>query len=150
MDEFLERVDPRPQEALNLARVGGLERKVDALVELLGESLEVHPLELVADQVSKSGAIPTAEATNNLEQQVAIAGMRQTSRRSRTAKGKPMLFMTLGDLTGTPHVIAFPDVYRTAKDILNSTFPILVTVVIEMDTSRGETYLRAGKVDKLG
>ena len=61
-----------------------------------------------------------------------------------------MLFLTLEDLTGTLDVIAFPDVYRIAKEMLNSTIPILVTGTIEMDVSRGEPYLRAEKVEKLG
>ena len=60
-----------------------------------------------------------------------------------------MLFLTLEDLTGMLDVIAFPDVYRTAKDLLNSTSPLLVTGVMEMDSSRGEFYLRAERVEML-
>ena len=185
LDEFLSRVDPRPQEAINLVRVGGLEgfgtipsilqrlksgwqagqmslfgwddneadwtleQKVDAQVELLGVSLEAHPLELVADQVSASGAISTADAAGKLGRRVTVAGVRQTSHRSRTAKGEPMLFLTIEDLTGTLDVIAFPDVYHAAKDLLNSSSPMLVTGIIEMDASRGEPYLRAERVSKL-
>lgn len=186
LDEFLARVDPRQQEAVNLARVGGLDsfgtipsilkrldngwqagqmslfgwedseadwvlqQKVDAQVELLGVSLDAHPLELVADRVSASGAISTADAAGKLGRRVTIAGVRQTSRRSRTAKGEPMLFLTLEDLAGTLDVVAFPDAYRAAKELLNSSFPILVTGMMEMDASRGEPYLRAEKVTKLG
>jgi DNA polymerase III alpha subunit len=185
LDEFLSRVDPRPQEAINLARVGGLEsfgtipsilrrlesgwqagqmslfgwveegedwtleQKVAAQMELLGVSLEAHPLELVADQISRSGAISTADAVGRLGRRVTVAGVRQTSHRSRTAKGEPMLFLTLEDLTGMLDVIAFPDVYRIAKDMLNSSFPILMTGMMEMDTSRGEPYLRIEQVGKL-
>ena len=185
LDDFLSRVDPRRQEAINLVRVGGLEgfgsipamlqrldggwkagqmslfgwdnneedwtlgQKVDAQIELLGASLEAHPLELVADQVSKSGAIPMVDAIGKLGRRVTVAGIRQTSHRSRTAKGEPMLFLTLEDLTGMLDVIAFPDVYRTAKDLLNSASPILVTGVMEMDSSRGELYLRAERVEML-
>jgi len=123
---------------------------VDAQVGLLGVSLEAHPLELVADQVSRSGAITTADATDKLGRRVTVAGVRQTSRRSRTAKGEPMLFLTLEDLTGTLDVIAFPDVFRVAKNVLNSGLPVLITGLMEMDTSRGEPYLRAEKVEKLG
>ena len=187
LDEFLERVDPRPQEAINLARVGGagrfreipsilrrlergwqagqmslfvlgnnhevdwtLEQKVNAQVELLGVSLEAHPLELVADKIASSGSISIVDAAGKVGKRVTIAGIRQTSHRSRTAKGEPMLFLTLEDLTGTLDVIAFPNVYRGAKDLLNSSFPILVTGMMEMDTSRGEPYLRAERVTKLG
>ena len=182
LDEFLARVDPRPQEAINLAQVGGLEgfgtipsilrrlesgwqagqmnlfewddheadwtleQKVEAQVELLGVSLEVHPLELVADKIAASGSISTADAAGKLGKRVTVAGIRQTSHRSRTAKGEPMLFLALEDLAGTLDVIAFPNVYRAAKALLNSSAPILVTGMMEMDTSRGEPYLRAEKV----
>jgi DNA-directed DNA polymerase III PolC len=186
LDEFLSRVDPRKQEANNLARVGGfegfgtipsilqrlengwqagqmslfgwgekvddwtLEQKVTAQVELLGVSIEAHPLELAADLISKSGSISTADAAGKLGRRVTIAGVRQTSHRSHTSTGESMLFLTMEDLTGSLDIIAFPDVYRVAKDLLNSTFPILVTGVMEMDTSRGEPYLRAERVTRLG
>ena len=126
-----------------------LEQKVNAQVELLGMSLEAHPLELVADKIASSGSISIADAAGKVGKRVTVAGIRQTSHRSRTAKGEPMLFLTLEDLTGTLDAIAFPDVYRTAKDLLNSISPILVTGMMEMDTSRGEPYLRAERVMKL-
>ena len=126
-----------------------LEQKVNAQVELLGVSLEAHPLELVADKIASSGSISIVDAAGKVGKRVTVAGIRQTSHRSRTAKGEPMLFLTLEDLSGTLAVIAFPDVYRTAKDLLNSSSPILVTGMIEMDTSRGEPYLRAERVKKL-
>jgi len=127
-----------------------LQQKVEAQVELLGVSLEAHPLELVADKIASSGSVSIIDAAGKLGKRVTIAGIRQTSHRGRTAKGEPMLFMTLEDLTGTLDVIAFPDVYRVAKNLLNSTSPILITGMMEMDTSRGEPYLRAEKVTQLG
>lgn len=186
LDDFLTRVDPRTQEAINLAKVGGLEgfgsipailkrlesgwqagqmslfgwesgtaedwtlqQKVDAQAELLGVSLEAHPLEMVSKQITASGAISTAEAAGKLGQRVTVAGVRQTSHRSRTAKGEPMLFLTIEDLTGMLDVIAFPDTYRTAKDLLHASVPILITGVMEMDASRSEPYLRAARVMKI-
>jgi error-prone DNA polymerase len=186
LDDFLSRVDPRVQEAIHLARVGGLEgfgsipsmlqrlesgwragqmslfgwesldadwtleQKMDAQLELLGVSLEAHPLELAAEAITKSGAITTLEAAERIGRRVTLAGVRQTSHHSRTAKGEPMLFLTLEDLTGTLDVIAFPGVYRAAKNLLNSSAPLLVTGMLEMDASRGEPFLRAEKVAKLG
>ena len=124
-------------------------QKMDAQVELLGISLEAHPLELAADRVSKSSSIPIADAVGKLGQRVTIAGIRQTSHRSRTAKGDPMLFMTIEDLTGTLDVIAFPDVYRIAKDLLNSNSPMFLTGILDMDTSRGEPCLRIEKAARV-
>jgi DNA polymerase-3 subunit alpha len=175
-------VDPRHQEAENLAKIGALDgfgkipailsrlqsggwqrdqmslfvwsdtseedwtlqQKVDAQLEILGASLEAHPLELVQDKIS--GAISSIDAVAKIGRRVTVAGVRQTSRRSRTAKGDLMLFLTIEDLQGTLDVILFPDVYRAAKPILETNPPMLITGVMEMDKERGEPYLRAEKV----
>ena len=210
LEDFLARVDPRPQEAGDLARVGALEgfgaipailqslesggprkrsgmryqpgqmnlfeypqsghgypqsgkkasegseedwtqsQKVAAQEELLGVSLEVHPLELVAEKVRTAGAITTVEAAGRLGQRVTVAGLRQSGHRSRTAKGEWMMFLTLEDLAGMLDVVVFPDAYRRSREAIHSSAPLLVTGVVEMDASRGEPLLRAEKVMKVG
>lgn len=182
LDDFLTRVDPRPVEAENLARVGALDglgripailrrlqnggwqqnqmslfewtdtsdedwtlqQKVTAQMEILGASLDAHPLELVSREIT--GASTTLEAVEKVGHRVTVAGVRQTSRRSRTAKGEAMLFLTLEDLHGTLDIILFPDVYRIARTMLESNAPILVTGIMEIDTERGESYLKAEKL----
>ena len=121
-----------------------LQQKVDAQLEILGASLEAPPLELVQEKIT--GAISTIDAVQMIGRRVTVAGVRQTSRRSRTAKGDMMLFLTIEDLQGTLDVILFPDVYRIAKSFLDSNSPLLITGVVEMDKERGEPYLRAEKV----
>jgi DNA polymerase III subunit alpha len=121
-----------------------LQQKVDAQLEILGASLEAHPLELVQEKIV--GAISSIDAVGKIGRRVTVAGVCQTSRRSRTAKGDMMLFLTIEDLQGTLDVILFPDVYRVAKSFLESNPPLLITGVMEMDKERGEPYLRAEKV----
>ena len=121
-----------------------LQQKVDAQLEILGASLEAHPLELVQEKIT--GIISSIDAVQMIGRRVTVAGVRQTSRRSRTAKGDMMLFLTIEDLQGTLDVILFPDVYRIAKSFLDSNSPLLITGVVEMDKERGEPYLRAEKV----
>lgn len=121
-----------------------LQQKVDAQLEVLGASLEAHPLELVLDKIS--GAISSIDAVGKIGRRVTVAGVRQTSRRSRTAKGDLMLFMTLEDLQGSLDVILFPDVYRSASSFLDSNPPLLITGVMEMDKKRGEPYMRVEKL----
>ena len=188
LEDFLTRVDPRAQEADNLARVGALdglgkipsilrrlqnggwqqnqmslfewtdtseedwtlEQKVNAQLEILGASLDAHPLELASEKITAAGAISTLEAAERIGRRVTVAGVRQTSHRSRTAKGDSMLFLTLEDLDGTLDAILFPDVYRRAKSLFDSTKPFLITGVMEMDTERGEPFLRAEKVVLVG
>ena len=118
-----------------------LQQKVDAQQEILGTSLEAHPLELIPEKLT--GAISTIDAVERVGRRVTVAGGRQTSRRSRTAKGDAMLFLTIEDLQGTLDVILFPDVYRSATSLLDANPPLLITGVMEID---GEPYLRAEKV----
>ncbi|MBN1305099.1 MAG: DNA polymerase III subunit alpha [Anaerolineales bacterium] len=187
VDDFLNRVDPRPQEAEYLTKVGALdglgsipailarlqggwmagqmslfsldetrredwslEQKMAAQQELLGASLAAHPLELLADRIARSGAITTVEAAGLPGQRVCVAGVRQTSRRSRTARGDSMLFLTLEDPSGMLDVIVFPDLYRRTKPLVTSNTPMLVTGTVELDSDREEPYLKAEKVERLG
>ena len=126
----------------------GLEQKMDAQNDLLGVSLEAHPLELLADQITHIGAISTEEAASRVGHLVHVAGVRQTSRRSRTSKGDTMLFLTLEDLSGVLDVIVFPNVYRWAKQILRSNSPMVITGRIEMSEDH-EPFIKAEKVELL-
>jgi DNA polymerase III alpha subunit len=180
LEDFLTRIDPRPQEAENLAKVGALEglgnipvilrrlktgwqagqmslfvwqeesagewaveQKMAAQQELLGISVEAHPLELAIDKITAARAISTLDAVSKVGKRVTVAGLRQTSHHSRTAKGESMMFLTLEDLSGTLDVVLFPNAYRQGKNIVNSASPFLITGVMEMDTESGESFLNA-------
>jgi DNA polymerase III subunit alpha len=183
VEDFLTRVDPRPQEAESLARVGALEglgsipsilrrlqnggwqqnqlsmfewidtheedwtlqQKVDAQLEILGVGVAAHPLELIADKLAGVGAITTVDAVAKIGRRVTVAGVQQASHRTRTARGD-MLFLSFEDLQGTLDAILFPEVYRQAKSMISSINPFLLTGVMEMDTERGEPFLRVEKV----
>jgi DNA polymerase III alpha subunit len=187
VDDFLTRVDPRKQEAENLARVGGLdglgnipsilrrlknggwqqnqlslfewagsseedwtlEQKVDAQQDILGVSLAAHPLELVTEKIKGTGAISTLDAVTSVGRRVTVAGVQQASHRSLTARGAMMLFLSLEDLQGTLDAILFPEVYRQAKPMISASIPILLTGVMEMDSERGEPFMRVEKVSPL-
>jgi error-prone DNA polymerase len=126
-----------------------LEEKMAAQQELLGTSLEANPLELQAEQISRSGAVTIAEAVERVGQRVTIVGIRQTSRRSRTARGEMMMFLTIEDLSGMLDVIIFPDVHQRAKNIASSNSPMLITGMVEVDGERDEPFLKAEKVERL-
>jgi DNA polymerase III alpha subunit len=121
-----------------------LQQKVDAQMEILGASLAAHPLELVADRLSGTGAISTVDAVANVGHRVTVAGVQQASHRTRTARGD-MLFLSIEDLQGTLDAILFPEVYRQVKALISSTKPFLLTGIMEMDTERGEPFLRVEK-----
>lgn len=121
-----------------------LEQRVNAQMDIVGASLDAHPLELVSEKIT--GAITTLDAAERIGRRVTVAGVRQTSRRSRTARGEMMLFLTLEDLQGTLDVILFPNVYHVAKSFLDSSAPLLITGMMEMDSERGEPYMKAEKL----
>ncbi len=188
LEDFLARVDPRPQEAENLARVGALEglgsipailgrlerggwqagqmslfswredsgedwtveQKVTAQKELLGSILEAHPVELVADRVAAAGAVSTLDAAGRVGQRVTVAGVRMTSRRTKTSRGELMMFLTLEDPAGMLDVVLFPEAYRRARGLLREDAVVLVTGVVEMEAARSEPYLRAERVEGVG
>jgi DNA polymerase III alpha subunit len=122
-----------------------LQQKVDAQLELLGVSIAAHPLELFADKLNGSGSISTVDAVARVGSRVTIAGVQQASHRTRTARGD-MLFLSVEDLQGTLDAILFPEVYRQANTAISSTKPFLLTGIMEMDTERGEPFLRVEKV----
>jgi len=127
-----------------------LEQKFAAQQELLGSSLDAHPLELVAGRISAAGAITTVDAACRVGQRVTVAGIRQSGHRSRTAQGDLMLFLTLEDLAGMLDVAVFPDVYRQVRSFIHSSGPFLVTGIIKTDSGRSEPLLVAEKVKQLG
>ena len=123
-----------------------LAQKVAAQQEVLGISVSAHPLELHAEKIKRSGAISTVEAAGLAGKRVTIAGLRQSSHRSHTAKGESMLFLTLEDLEGMLEAVVFPDVYRRVKEFIYSPQPLLVTGMVETDAVRGEPILQVEKI----
>lgn len=119
-----------------------VEQKVAAQQEVLGISVEVHPLELSIDKITAARALSILDAVGRIGQRVTVAAVRQTTHRSRTAKGEPMMFLSLEDMTGTLDAVLFPAAYRQGKDAINSGKPFLITGVVEMDASRGEPFLK--------
>lgn len=148
--------EPSPLRSGRGSELGGsegedwsLEQKVAAQQELLGISLDAHPLELAATRIAAAGVVTTSEAAGRIGQRVTVAGIRQSGHRSRTAKGETMMFLTLEDLSGMLDVVLFPDAYHRARGFIHTAMPLLVTGVVERDASRGEPLLRAERVERV-
>lgn len=123
-----------------------LSEKVAAQQELLGSSVDAHPLELRAPQISAAQALTTLEALSRVGERVRVAGVRQSMHRSRTTRHETMAFMTLEDLEGALEVVLFPAVYRLARPHLAGHNPILIEGIIEADDNRPDPLLKAEKV----
>ena len=127
-----------------------LRQRVAAQEEILGISVDAHPLELYAERIRQARALSTVEALGKPGERVRVAGMRMAWRRSRTEKGGLMAFLTLEDLDGMLEVIISPDVYRRLPARLSGSEPLLVSGVLERDPARGEPVLRAERIERLG
>ena len=119
-----------------------VEQKVQAQQEILGVSVLAHPMDLVADQVKRTGALTTVEALEKTGERVRVAGVRMSSHRHRNSKGEWMAFITLEDLEGMLEAVVLPEIYRRYKNEVFSSQPMLLTGIMETDTSRGEPMLR--------
>jgi DNA polymerase III alpha subunit len=126
-----------------------LVQKVAAQEQVLGIGVDAHPLELAGEKIAHSGAISTVEAASMLGKRVHLAVVRQSSHRSRTARGESMMFVTLEDLEGMLDGVIFPDVYRRFKNFLSGSQPLLVSGMVEIDAERGEPLLRVERVERL-
>ena len=126
-----------------------LSDRVAAQEELLGISVDAHPLELVAGRIAAAGAITTLEAAEQVGSRVRVAGMRLSGRRSRTGKGGMMAFLTLEDLEGMLDVVIFPEAYRRSRSALSGSGPFLVEGTMVTDPTRAEPLLHAERVEKL-
>ncbi len=123
--------------------------KVAAQEEILGASLVAHPLELAADQINRSGALSTIEAVARIGQQVRVAGMRQTWRRSRTKRGEYIYFMSLEDMEGMVDVIIPNDVYQKYRQEMTGSGPFIIEGLIDLNPSTSEPSLRANRITRL-
>jgi DNA polymerase III alpha subunit len=75
--------------------------------------------------------------------------MRQTWRRSGTARGDYVYFMTMDDPEGTMNVFISAEVYNRNSKIFSKDVPFLVEGIVEVSQSGEEPTLRAEKVWRL-
>jgi DNA polymerase III alpha subunit len=133
-------LDESGEEDWNLAQ------KVAAQEEILGTGVIAHPLELAEKLIATAGALSTVDAASRLEQHVRVAGMRQTWRRSNTTRGDYIYFMSLEDLEGMLDVVITAEVYRRSKAALSTAGPYVVEGRVDLDSQRGEPFIRAEKI----
>lgn len=124
-------------------------QKFEAQRQILGVSLDSNPLELMADRIHSVGAITTLEAESRVGDNVTVAGMRQTWRRTRTRSSQMMAYLTLEDLEGSLQVLIPPRIYQRCYQDLQEAGPFLVRGIIELDTERQQIRLVANDVSLL-
>ncbi len=126
-----------------------LHDRVLAQEELLGISVDAHPMELVADRLVGTQFITTVDAANRIGERVRVAGIRQSWHRSRTARNETMAFISLEDLEGVLDVVVFPNLYHQCRNILSEAVPVLIEGTVLIESNQVEPTLHAEKIWKL-
>jgi DNA polymerase III alpha subunit len=118
--------------------------------EILGISVDAHPLDIYAEQLKKIKPVSTVEALEIRDRRIVVAGMRQSHRRSRSSTGEWMAFLTLEDFDGMLDVVLFPAAYRsTPKEVFSENRPLVIDVIMETGPEREDPFLRAERVTLL-
>lgn len=101
--------------------------------EALGFFITGHPLQRHAATMKRFSTCTIAELAERADKnEVRISGIVATLKELLTKKGDRMGFATIEDLTGSVEVIAFPEVYALASELLKDEEPLLVTGTVDM------------------
>ena len=116
--------------------------------ELTGFYITGHPLARYEAAV-RSFATATTQTLSEIGdgKEVRLAGIIATVKNLVTKKGDKMAYVTVEDLQGTAEIIVFPDLYKTASELLVPEQVVRVTGTVD----RGEkgTKIRGVKVELL-
>ena len=94
--------------------------------ETIGFYITGHPLSRFTDRLSMIVSADTSNLMVKADREaVTLAGIVSNIREVTTKRKDTMAYITLEDLKGSVSVIFFPDVYRTAFDLLHGEEPLL-------------------------
>ncbi|MBI3355225.1 MAG: DNA polymerase III subunit alpha [Nitrospirae bacterium] len=116
--------------------------------ELTGFYITAHPLtryEATLNALSTAITVGLTELSDGKE--VKICGIIATVKPMLTKKGDRMAYVTLEDLRGTVEVIVFPDLFKTAGELIAPERLVRITGTID----RGDkgTKIRGSKIEPL-
>ncbi len=143
---------------LNSTDEASKEQKLLWEKELLGIYVSGHPLDEFKEEVAKRTLIEDInQAVENdnkgiavvrMKGGVAIGGMIETVKDLLTKKGDRMAFVTLGNLTSTIEMVAFPEVFQTHRELLEPG--TCVAVKGKLSIRNDEPSILIDKIKALG
>jgi len=113
-------------------------RRLSAELEIVGLSLECHPLALARADLERRG-VTWARDLPRLEDRtrVRVAGVRERAQTPRTRSGKRTCFLTLEDPTGLLDVVVFEDALNRAGETIVKHRAYLIDGVLQNNHERG-------------
>ncbi|MBI4683045.1 MAG: DNA polymerase III subunit alpha [Nitrospirae bacterium] len=95
--------------------------------EALGFYITGHPLNKYKDKLVELGVTPTIELQDLQDkQEITLGGIIRDFKQIQTKKGDLMAYLNLEDLFSNVEVIAFPDIYKEAQDIIAQDTPVVI------------------------
>ena len=116
--------------------------------ELTGFYISAHPLSRYETTIGALSTATTAGLPDCQDgKEVKLCGIIASVKSTLTKKGDRMAYVTLEDLQGTAEVIVFPDLFKTAGDLVAPEQMVRITGTID----RGDkgTKLRGSKIEPL-
>jgi DNA polymerase III alpha subunit len=126
-----------------------LSRRVEAQISILGAGLDAHPLELVDDQIADLKPASSLEALTCYDEELVVAGIKQTTQRFFAHEGEPFYILELEDMDGILPVMMSPSFYRHHRSIMSSTVPFAVEGKMDSSPTTGEPVLRVQRIYSL-
>ncbi len=126
-----------------------LERRVNAQLAILGNSVDAYPLELYADRLAETNAITTAEALDHMEQKIIVVGLRLTTQRFYAHQGHPYYILELEDMEGVLPVYLSPSFYRQHRAVMSTSKPFIVEGKMTRSPQNAEPVLMAERMTSL-
>ena len=120
--------------------------RVSAQLEILGASVDAHPLDLVADQLADADTISAAAAFDCLDEEIRVAGIRQTTQRFHSQVEGSFYMLELDDGQSVLPVRMTPEFYRYHQKWLSSKHPFIVQGKMGELQTTGEQVLIANKL----
>jgi DNA polymerase-3 subunit alpha len=126
-----------------------LSQRVDAQEKILGIGLDAHPIELVYQKLGNIGVISTREARKRINNDIRVAGIRQTIQRFHAPDGKVFYSLELDDPTGVITVHLSEAQYQQNRKILSTRTPFIIHGEMVIDPLTQVACLDARKVESL-
>jgi DNA polymerase III alpha subunit len=101
--------------------------------DLLGYTVSVQPLDVLADRLAKEGVVPSRAIEANIDHSIVLAGSRLASHRLKSAAGEPMLLVDMADQFGRYQVLWGGAPLRQYRAIIHRREPVIVRGRVKPD-----------------
>ena len=114
--------------------------------ETLGLYVSEHPLDAIREQLRRKVDSSVADLERRRDGEiVTIGGIVSSVKQLTTKKGDPMVFLSLGDLSGEAEIVVFNSVYTAARELCAADTVLVVKGRVD-HKQEGETKLIALEV----